>query len=92
MYCLKKLPKVNKHPLGENSLHLVTLAAGPLKLFGYVTKAVLSSEPFKQCDQIGRNFAVWAIFFALGAFFSEKYRPNDLGAFFFKNIAQNSPK
>jgi hypothetical protein len=24
----------------------------------------------------------------LGAFFSEKYRPNDLGAFFFKNIAK----
>jgi hypothetical protein len=31
-------------------------------------------------------------FLALGAFFSEKYHPNDLGAIFFKNIAQNSPK
>jgi hypothetical protein len=30
-------------------------------------------------------------FLALGAFFSEKYRPNDLGAIFFKNIAQNLP-
>jgi hypothetical protein len=30
-------------------------------------------------------------FLALGAFFSEKYRPNDLGAIFFKKIAQNSP-
>jgi hypothetical protein len=30
-------------------------------------------------------------FFALGAFFSEKYRPNDLAAIFFTKIAQNSP-
>jgi hypothetical protein len=30
-------------------------------------------------------------FLAVGAFFSEEYRPNDLGAIFFKKIAQNSP-
>jgi hypothetical protein len=41
-----------------------------------------------QCDQIGRNFAGWAIFLALGALFSEKCRPNDLDAI--KN-AQNTP-
>jgi hypothetical protein len=35
-----------------------------------------------QCDQIGRNFAIWAIFFGIGHIFSEKYRPNDLGATF----------
>jgi hypothetical protein len=37
----------------------------------------------QQCDQIGRNFAIWAKFLALGAFFSEKYCPNDLGVIFF---------
>jgi hypothetical protein len=42
----------------------------------------------QQCDQIGRNFAIWAKFLALGAFFSEKYCPNDLGVIFF----QISPK
>jgi prolipoprotein diacylglyceryltransferase len=37
-----------------------------------------------QCDQIGRNFAIWAIFLGVGRIFSEKYRPNDLGAIFSK--------
>jgi prolipoprotein diacylglyceryltransferase len=46
---------------------------------------------FFQCDQIGRIFAIWAIFLGVGRLVSEKYRPNDLGAIFFKNIAQNSP-
>jgi hypothetical protein len=30
----------------------------------------------------------WAIFWAVGAFFSDKYRPNDLGAIFFKKSPQ----
>jgi hypothetical protein len=30
-------------------------------------------------------------FLALGTFFSENHRPNDLSAIFFKNIAQNLP-
>jgi hypothetical protein len=44
-----------------------------------------------QCDQIERNFAIWAKFSALGAFLSEKCLPNVLGAIFFKkNFAPNS--
>jgi hypothetical protein len=44
-----------------------------------------------QCDQMGEISPFGRYFLALGAFFSEKYRPNDLGAIFFKKIAQNSP-
>jgi hypothetical protein len=40
---------------------------------------------FDQCDHIGRNFAIWAIFFGVGRIFFLKYRPNDLGEFFSKN-------
>jgi hypothetical protein len=37
-----------------------------------------------QCDQIGRNFAVWVIFFGVGRiFFFKKYRPNDMAAICF---------
>jgi hypothetical protein len=49
-------------------------------------RLLISVTRLGEISPFGRNF------FALGAFFSKKYRPNDLGAFFFKNIAQNSPK
>jgi hypothetical protein len=42
-----------------------------------------------QCDKIGQNFAIWAIFFALGAVLSEEIRPNDLGALFSKQKSLN---
>jgi hypothetical protein len=35
-----------------------------------------------ECDQIGRNFDVWAHFSAFGRIYSETYRPNDSGAIF----------
>jgi hypothetical protein len=32
-----------------------------------------------QCDQIGKNFSIWAKVFSIGRFFSRKKFPNDLG-------------
>jgi hypothetical protein len=40
--------------------------------------------------RLGKILPFGQYFLALGAFFSEKYCPNDLGAIFQKN-AQNSP-
>jgi hypothetical protein len=47
--------------------------------------AVTSVTSLDKISQFGRWFLV------LGDFVSEKYRPNHLGAIFFKKIAQNSP-
>ncbi len=33
----------------------------------------------KQRDQIGRNFAIWAIFYGVGQIYFQKKSPNDLG-------------
>ena len=34
---------------------------------------------YNQGDQIGRNFAIWAIFYGVGRIFFQKKQPNDLG-------------
>jgi prolipoprotein diacylglyceryltransferase len=52
---------------------------------------VRKKQIYEQCDRIGRIFAIWARFLGIGRIFSENYRPNDLGAIFFKIIPQNSP-
>jgi hypothetical protein len=43
-----------------------------------------------QCDQIGRNLAVWEHHSSLGRIFIYKISSNDLGALFL--IVQNPPK
>jgi hypothetical protein len=44
-----------------------------------------------QGDQIGRNFAIWAIFFGIGRIFFQKKSPIDLGEILAeKKITQNS--
>jgi hypothetical protein len=43
----------------------------------------------KQCDQIRRNFANWAIFFGVWRFFSEKQIPMIWTQFFLQNNRQN---
>jgi hypothetical protein len=44
-FCIKKLPKLNNHPIGENSPNLVTLVAG---------KDVSSGDAHRILDQIDR--------------------------------------
>ncbi len=46
-----------------------------------------------QGDQIGQNFAIWAIFYGIGQIFISKKSPNDLGKILasHEKIAQNWP-
>jgi hypothetical protein len=44
-----------------------------------------------QCDQIGRNFAIWAIIFYVVPIFSEKCCPMIWAHFFSKKISAHNP-
>jgi hypothetical protein len=39
----------------------------------------LPQKQYRQGDQIGRNFAIWVIFYVIGQMFFLKKSPNDLG-------------
>jgi hypothetical protein len=88
----QKTAKINNYPVGENWPDLVTIIAKHFYVKGDSTPTAPLPWVFICATRLGKISPFGHIFLSLGAFFSEKYLPNDFGHNVYKKIAQTSPK